>query len=258
MIIVLSPAKTLDYSSTNSIDDYSSPVFLQKSKDLIGELKKKKPNEIAKLMKLSDKLTSLNVDRYQIWKAQKKPSDNAKQSIYVFKGDVYQGLDVDSFAQKDISFAQKHLRILSGLYGILKPLDIIEPYRLEMGTKLQTKNGSDLYDFWGKDISKKIEKELNDMNSNLLINLASNEYYDSVQSLSNNINVVSPVFKDKGKDGKFKIISFYAKKARGLMARWIIKNKVKDFEELMKFNLDGYRYSKAESTATTPVFLRKL
>ena len=138
----------------------------------------------------------------------------------------------------------------------LKPLDIIEPYRLEMGTKLQTKNGSDLYDFWGKDISKKIEKELNDMNSNLLINLASNEYYDSVQSLSKDINVVSPVFKDKGKDGKFKIISFYAKKARGLMARWIIQNKVTDFEKLSEFDLDGYRFSKTESTLAKPVFLR--
>ena len=194
MIIVLSPAKTLDYSSSENISDFSSPEFLNKSKNLINELKKKNAKEISSLMKLSEKLTSLNLERYQNWKAQKKPSDNAKQSIYVFKGDVYQGLDVDSFAQKDISFAQKHLRILSGLYGILKPLDIIEPYRLEMGTKLQTKNGSDLYDFWGKDISKKIEKELNDMNSNLLINLASNEYYDSVQSLSNDINVVSPVF----------------------------------------------------------------
>ena len=256
MIIVLSPAKTLDYSSTNNIDDYSSPVFLQKSKDLIGELKKKKPNEIAKLMKLSDKLTSLNVDRYQTWKAQKKPSNNSKQSIYVFKGDVYQGLNVDSFAQKDISFAQKHLRILSGLYGILKPLDIIEPYRLEMGTKLQTKNGSDLYDFWGKDISKKIEKELNDMNSNLLINLASNEYYDSVQSLSNDINVVSPVFKDKGKDGKFKIISFYAKKARGYMASWLVKNKIKKEQDIHSFSEEGYSFSIEESSNGIPVFLR--
>ena len=165
MIIVLSPAKTLDYSSTNNIDDYSSPVFLQKSKDLIGELKKKKPNEIAKLMKLSDKLTSLNVDRYQTWKAQKKPSNNSRQSIYVFKGDVYQGLDIESFSKKDTDFAQKHLRILSGLYGILKPLDVIEPYRLEMGTKLKTNKGSDLYDFWGKHISKEIEKELNRMKS---------------------------------------------------------------------------------------------
>ena len=256
MIIVLSPAKTLDYSSSENISDFSSPEFLNKSKNLINELKKKNAKEISSLMKLSEKLTSLNLERYQNWKAQKKPSDNAKQSIYVFKGDVYQGLDVDSFAQKDISFAQKHLRILSGLYGILKPLDIIEPYRLEMGTKLQTKNGSDLYDFWGKDISKKIEKELNDMNSNLLINLASNEYYDSVQSLSNNINVVSPVFKDKGKDGKFKIISFYAKKARGYMASWLVKNKIKKERDIHSFSEEGYSFSIEESSNGVPVFLR--
>ena len=218
MIIVLSPAKTLDYTTQRNIDDFSSPVFLNKSKNLIGELKKKKSKEISSLMKLSDKLTSLNVERYQNWKGQIKPSDNAQQSIYVFKGDVYQGLDIDSFTKKDINFAQQHLRILSGLYGILKPLDIIEPYRLEMGTKLKTQNGDNLYDFWGNNIAKEIEKELKVLKSKTLINLASNEYYDSIQSLSEDINVISPVFKDQGKDGKFKIISFYAKKARGYMA----------------------------------------
>ena len=160
MIIVLSPAKTLDYSSSENISDFSSPEFLNKSKNLINELKKKNAKEISSLMKLSEKLTSLNLERYQNWKAQKKPSDNAKQSIYVFKGDVYQGLNVDSFAQKDISFAQKHLRILSGLYGILKPLDIIEPYRLEMGTKLKTNKGKNLYEFWGQEICNEIIKDL--------------------------------------------------------------------------------------------------
>ena len=256
MIIVLSPAKTLDYSSTNNIDDYSSPVFLQKSKDLIGELKKKKPNEIAKLMKLSDKLTSLNVDRYQTWKAQKKPSNNSRQSIYVFKGDVYQGLDIESFSKKDTDFAQKHLRILSGLYGILKPLDVIEPYRLEMGTKLKTNKGSDLYDFWGKHISKEIEKELNRMKSKTLINLASNEYYDSVQSLSEDIKVIAPIFKDKGKDGKYKIISFYAKKARGYMASWLIKNQINKEKDISSFSEEGYKFSIEDSQCGSPVFLR--
>ena len=255
MIIVLSPAKTLDYTTQRNIDDFSSPVFLNKSKNLIGELKKKKSKEISSLMKLSDKLTSLNVERYQNWKGQIKPSDNAQQSIYVFKGDVYQGLDIDSFTKKDINFAQKHLRILSGLYGILKPLDIIEPYRLEMGTKLKTKNGSDLY-FWGKNISKEIEKELSHMNSNLLVNLASNEYYDAVQSLTDNIKVVSPIFKDKGKDGKYKIISFYAKKARGYMASWLVKNKIKKEQELQEFSEEGYSFSIEESHNGSPVFLR--
>ena len=256
MIIILSPAKTLDYTTQRNIDDFSSPVFLNKSKNLIGELKKKKSKEISSLMKLSDKLTSLNVERYQNWKGQIKPSDNAQQSIYVFKGDVYQGLDIDSFTKKDINFAQKHLRILSGLYGILKPLDIIEPYRLEMGTKLKTKNGSDLYDFWGKNISKEIEKELSHMNSNLLVNLASNEYYDAVQSLTDDIKVVSPIFKDKGKDGKYKIISFYAKKARGYMASWLVKNQIKKEQELQSFSEEGYSFSIEESHSGSPVFLR--
>ena len=166
------------------------------------------------------------------------------------------GLQADTFNKKDITFAQKHLRILSGLYGILKPLDVIEPYRLEMGTKLKTNKGSDLYDFWGKHISKEIEKELNRMKSKTLINLASNEYYDSVQSLSNDINVVSPVFKDKGKDGKFKIISFYAKKARGYMASWLVKNKIKKEHELQSFSEEGYSFSIEESHSGSPVFLR--
>ena len=256
MIIVLSPAKTLDYSSANNIDDYSSPVFLQESKDLIDELKKKRPNEISKLMKLSDKLTTLNVDRYQKWKAQKKPSNNSRQSIYVFKGDVYQGLDIESFSKKDTDFAQKHLRILSGLYGILKPLDVIEPYRLEMGTKLKTNKGSDLYDFWGKNISKEIEKELNRMKSKTLINLASNEYYDSVQSLSEDIKVIAPIFKDKGKDGKYKIISFYAKKARGYMASWLIKNQINKEKDISSFSEEGYKFSIEDSQSGSPVFLR--
>lgn len=256
MIIVLSPAKTLDYTTQRNIDDFSSPVFLNKSKNLIGELKKKKSKEISSLMKLSDKLTSLNVERYQNWKGQIKPSDNAQQSIYVFKGDVYQGLDIDSFTKKDINFAQKHLRILSGLYGILKPLDIIEPYRLEMGTKLKTQNGDNLYDFWGNNISKEIEKELKILKSKTLINLASNEYYDSIQSLSEDINVISPVFKDQGKDGKFKIISFYAKKARGYMASWLIKNKINKNDDIKKFSEEGYKFSAQESTKDIPVFLR--
>ncbi len=256
MIIVLSPAKTLDYSPVNNKENYSTPVFLDKSKQLIDELKSKHPGEISSLMSLSDKLTNLNVDRYKIWKGQKKPSDNAKQSVFVFKGDVYQGLNVQEFSKKDIAFAQKHLRILSGLYGILKPLDIIEPYRLEMGTKLKTDGGKNLYEFWGNKISLNIEKELNILKSDNLINLASNEYYDAIQSLSEKVKVTSPIFKDKGKDGKYKIISFYAKKARGYMASWVIKNKIKDIGDLSSFSDHDYKYSLEESKEGSPVFLR--
>ena len=256
MIILLSPAKTLDYETPSINISHTTPNLLSNSKKLIKSLKGKKPEEISNLMNISDKLATLNSDRYKSWKGLKEKSNNSKQAIFVFKGDVYQGLDIDSFGKKDLEYSQNHLRLLSGLYGLLRPLDIIEPYRLEMGTKLQTKNGSDLYDFWGKDISKKIEKELNDMNSNLLINLASNEYYDSVQSLSNDINVVSPVFKDKGKDGKFKIISFYAKKARGYMASWLVKNKIKKEQDIHSFSEEGYSFSIEESSNGVPTFLR--
>ena len=256
MIIVLSPAKTLDYEFEAN-GKYSVPAFLGQSTKLIGQLKKKEPKDIASLMGLSDKLATLNYDRYQSWTASKKISSDSKPSMLVFKGDVYQGLQAEDLTDKDMDFAQKHVRILSGLYGILRPLDLMKPYRLEMGTKLETGQGKNLYEFWGNKVQKNVLEELKKQKSDLIINLASKEYFTVLGKLSDEINVVSPSFKDY-KNGKYKIISFYAKKARGLMARWIIKNKVKDFEELMKFNLDGYKYSKTESTATTPVFLRKL
>jgi cytoplasmic iron level regulating protein YaaA (DUF328/UPF0246 family) len=218
MIIVLSPAKTLDYEFESN-HEHSVPAFLNKSSKLIGELKEKEPKDIASLMGLSDKLALLNYDRYQSWSASKTVSKDSKPSMLVFKGDVYQGLQAEDLSKAEMKFAQKHIRILSGLYGILRPLDVMKPYRLEMGTKLETSEGKNLYEFWGN-------------------------------------NVVTPTFKDY-KNGKFKIISFYAKKARGMMARWIIENKITDFEKLSGFNVDGYKYSKAESTATTPVFLRK-
>ena len=255
MIIVLSPAKTLDYEfETNH--EHSVPAFLNKSSKLIGELKEKEPKDIASLMGLSDKLALLNYDRYQSWSAAKTVSKDSKQSMLVFKGDVYQGLQAEDLNKAEMKFAQKHLRILSGLYGILKPLDIIEPYRLEMGTKLRTKEGSDLYDFWGKDISEEIEKELKKMKSKTLINLASNEYYDSVKSLSNDVNVIAPIFKDKGKDGKYKIISFYAKKARGYMASWLVKNKINKEKDIASFSEEGYKFSIEDSQNNSPVFLR--
>ena len=208
-------------------------------------------------MGLSDKLASLNYDRYQSWTASKKASDDSKSSMLVFKGDVYQGLQAEDLTNRELDFAQKHIRILSGLYGILRPLDLMKPYRLEMGTKLETSEGKNLYEFWGNKIQKNVLEDLKKQKSDLLINLASKEYFSVLGKMPEDVNVVSPTFKDY-KNGKYKIISFYAKKARGLMARWIIQNKVKDFEDLANFNVDGYKYSKAESTATTPVFLRKL
>ena len=254
MLIVLSPAKTLDYS-VDPKSNHTAPQFLSQSSNLIKNLKDKEPKDIASLMGLSDKLATLNFDRYQSWKASKTVSNDSKPSMMVFKGDVYQGLDAESLNNKQIKFAQKHLRILSGLYGILRPMDVIKPYRLEMGTKLETSKGKNLYDFWGNSIQKNVLKDLESQKSDLLINLASKEYFNVLGKMPEYINVVSPVFKDY-KNGKHKIISFYAKKARGLMARWIIENNIKDFEKLSKFNIDGYYFSKAESTVTEPVFLR--
>ena len=254
MIILLSPAKTLDYDKLETNTLYTVPLLLEKSKILINDLKKKKPSEISKLMNISDKLSSLNSERYKSWKGLKEKSKNSKEAIFVFKGDVYQGLDIESFEKKDLEYSQNHLRLISGLYGLLKPLDIIEPYRLEMGTKLKTSKGKNLYEFWDKEISNQLVKDLESLKSNTIINLASNEYFNSVKVLEKTTNVISPVFKDFSKD-KYKIISFYAKKARGLMAAWILKNKIKK-EKIRDFNIDGYYYSKEDSSENSPVFLR--
>ena len=254
MLIVLSPAKTLDYS-IDPKSNHTAPQFLSQSSKLIKTLKEKEPKDIASLMGLSDKLASLNFDRYQSWKASKVVSNNTKPSMLVFKGDVYQGLDAENFNSNQLKFAQKHLRILSGLYGILRPMDVIKPYRLEMGTKLQTPKGKNLYEFWGNAIQENVLDDLGSQKSDLLINLASKEYFSVLGKMPDYVNVISPVFKDY-KNGKHKIISFYAKRARGLMAKWIIQQKVKDSEKLSDFNLDGYYYSEKESTSTEPVFLR--
>ena len=254
MLIVLSPAKTLDYS-IDPKSNHTAPQFLSQSSKLIKTLKEKEPKDIASLMGLSDKLASLNFDRYQSWKASKVVSNNTKPSMLVFKGDVYQGLDAENFNSNQLRFAQKHLRILSGLYGILRPMDVIKPYRLEMGTKLQTPKGKNLYEFWGSSIQDNVLDDLSSQKSDLLINLASKEYFSVLGKMPDYVNVISPVFKDY-KNGKHKIISFYAKRARGLMAKWIIQQKIKDFEKLSDFNLDGYYYSEKESTLTEPVFLR--
>ena len=255
MIILLSPAKTLDYETQINNVKYSIPSFLSKSKDIIKNLKDKKPDEISDLMKISEKLAVLNSDRYNSWKGLKKESPSSRQAIFVFKGDVYQGLNVQEFTKKDLDYTQDHLRLLSGLYGVLKPLDIIEPYRLEMGTKLKISETKNLYDFWSDDMANDILEDLKLIKSNTVINLASNEYFNSVKSLEKNTNLISPIFKDLSK-GKYKIISFYAKKARGLMAAWILKNKIKKEQDLTNFSIDGYYFSENDSSKNSPVFLR--
>ena len=255
MIILLSPAKTLDYETPVNDISYSIPSFLPKSKDLIKTLRDKDPEEISNLMKISEKLALLNTERYKSWKGLKKESSHSKQAIFVFKGDVYQGLNIEEFNKKDLIYSQNHLRLLSGLYGVLKPLDLIEPYRLEMGTKLEMPQSKNLYDFWQDDIAQQILDDLKALKSNTVINLASNEYFSSVKSLEKNTNLISPVFKDLSK-GKYKIISFYAKKARGLMTSWILKNKIKEEKDLANFNMDGYYFSEKDTSENSPVFLR--
>lgn len=255
MIILLSPAKTLDYETKIKGPSFSSPYFLSKSKNLIKNLKNKKPEEISNLMNISEKLALLNSDRYKSWKGSRKESLSSKQAIFVFKGDVYQGLNIEEFKKKDLDYCQNHLRLLSGLYGVLRPLDIIEPYRLEMGTKLKISNTKNLYEFWSDDIANQILKDLELIKSNTILNLASNEYFNSVKSLEKSANIISPAFKDLSK-GKYKIISFYAKKARGLMASWILRNKIQKEEDLINFNIGGYYFSETESSKNVPVFLR--
>ena len=256
MIIVISPAKTLDFDPIN-VGLSTSPSFLDESKVLISELQEKEPKDIASLMSLSDKLATLNYDRYQNWEGQRQLNSNTKQAMFVFQGDVYKGLEADTFNEEDIEFSQKHLRILSGLYGSLKPLDVVEPYRLEMGTKLLNPKGKNLYEFWGEKITDMIVNEISENGSDTLINLASEEYFKSLSNIRNKVNVISPIFKDY-KNGQFKIISFYAKKARGLMTKFIIQNQITDPKDLINFNLDGYKFFKSDSTYENPVFHRKL
>ena len=255
MLIVISPAKTLDYETPVTIKKHSQPQFAKRSEELIDVLLDYTPKRLSKLMSISDKLAQLNADRYEAWQP-KATKTNARQALLAFKGDVYQGVDAYSLNDTDFEFAQEHLRMLSGLYGALRPLDLMQPYRLEMGTKLKTDHGKDLYEFWGDDITLALNKQLTKCKSQTLLNLASNEYFNAVRPDVLKANIISPVFKDLGKNGQHKIISFYAKKARGTMSGWIIRKKITDPKKLTKFAEDGYRYDADSSTPNKPVFLR--
>ena len=254
MHIIISPAKTLDFDTPPKAKKHSQAEFLARSAKLIGELRKLAPQDISALMKVSDKIGQLNYDRFQSWK---RPftEKNAKQALLAFKGDVYTGLDAESFSQHDFNWAQKHLRILSGLYGLLKPLDLIQPYRLEMGTKFANKGGKNLYEFWGDTITNALNDELANDKKPVLINLASNEYFKAVQPKALNAEIITPAFKDF-KNGQYKMISFYAKKARGLMSAYIIKNRLQNPEDIKKFDTAGYYYSPEQSKGNNWVFLR--
>ncbi|MEL0169255.1 MAG: peroxide stress protein YaaA [Pseudomonadaceae bacterium] len=254
MLMVISPAKTLDYDTPPVIEQSTQPRFVEHSVELIEVLREKSPQDIAKLMSLSDKLASLNVARYGSWERESTPQ-NAKQALLAFKGDVYTGLNAEDFSADDFAFAQQHLRMLSGLYGLLRPLDLMQPYRLEMGTKLANPRGKDLYTFWGERISQWLNEDLAAQGDQVLVNLASQEYFGAVKPKALNARVIDTVFKDQ-KNGQYKIISFYAKKARGLMARYIIKERLQDPEGLKDFNLEGYRFDPASSSENQLVFLR--
>ncbi len=251
MILVISPAKTLDFDSKPVTDSYSQPRYLEQSALLIEELQKYSVTDIASLMKLSDKLAGLNFARFSSWQPP-FDMDNAKQAFLAFKGEVYTGLDADTLDEKGFEFAQQHLRILSGLYGVLKPLDLIQAYRLEMGTKLKNSRGKDLYQFWDSQLRESIEDELN---GDVLINLASNEYFKALQAKKLNARIITPIFKDF-KNGQYKIISFYAKKARGLMSRYIIVHQIAEPEQIKEFDSDGYQFSPKMSQGDDWVFIR--
>ena len=257
MQIVISPAKTLDFETAPNTQTHSDAQFLDRSQLLINNLSKKSVQEVAVLMKLSDKLAALNVARFGSW-LPPFDLDNAKQALLAFKGDVYTGIDAQSLDEADFVFIQQHLRILSGLYGLLKPLDLIQPYRLEMGTKLKLRNKENLYQFWGTSLTEQLNKNTlqNTGQEACLINLASNEYFKAVQPKQLKARLITPIFKDQ-KNGQYKIISFYAKKARGMMVRYIIDNRVSNSEQLKDFDYAGYYYSAEQSTANNWVFLRE-
>ena len=255
MLILVSPAKTLDFENPPGTELYSMPTLLDQSEQLIEVCRKLTPTDIATLMKVSDKIAGLNVARFSSWQKDFTP-ENAKQAVFAFRGDVYTGLDADTLSEVSLQKAQKQLRILSGLYGLLKPLDLMQAYRLEMGTRLANERGTNLYQFWGDVITDELNQTTAEQGCEFIVNLASNEYFKAVKPKKLNASLITPVFKDC-KNGQYKVISFFAKKARGMMVRYILDNNVESLERLTEFNIAGYYYSEKDSTANEPVFLRE-
>lgn len=256
MISIVSPAKSLDFDSKAPTANHTQAVFLDKSQKIVDELIGYTPNDISKLMNISNDLGILNADRYQKWT---RPFDlnNAKQAIFAFTGDVYKGLDAHSLSNEVLEYAQAHLKIISGLYGMLKPLDLIQPYRLEMGIKICIDDKRSLYEYWTSILTEELNKEINVTESKYLLNLASNEYSKSINLKDLNAEVITPVFKD-WKNGDYKIISFYAKRARGLMSRYILENQINDAEDLKGFQSDGYIFNEELSNSQSYMYTRRL
>ena len=254
MIAILSPAKTLDFETECQFGDFTVPSLIEDSKELIDQLKNYSVDELSNLMSLSSSLSDLNFKRYQNWTSDFN-LDNARQAILCFKGGVYQGLDVGTFSSDDLLYSQKYLRILSGLHGVLKPLDLIQPYRLEMGTKLNNKRGKNLYEFWDEKITDSLNHCITKNNAEYLLNLSSNEYFLSIQTKRINKRIIEVKFLDK-KNDIYKIISFFAKKARGSMASFVVKNKVKTIDQLKNFSGLGYSFDESQSSSQSLVFIR--
>ena len=256
MILILSPAKTLDFETPPTVADYSQPDFLDQSQLLIKKLRKLSSSALAELMHISEALAALNTQRYRDF-ALPFSLENAKQALLAFNGDVYEGFDASSLTADDLQFAQQHVRILSGLYGLLRPLDLMQAYRLEMGTHLPTTRGKDLYAFWGDRLVKALNTTLREAKDEVLVNLASDEYFRAVKSKALEFPVIQPVFEDWSK-GRYKVISFYAKRARGLMARFVVTERLTVSEGLKDFAGDGYAFYEAASDDARWVFRRRL
>ena len=254
MLYILSPAKKLDFETPATTAKHTSPLFTKEASELIAIMREKTPVQVSSLMSISDKLAALNVARYEAWNT-KHTNKNSKQAILAFNGNVYDGLNAPAFTEHQLDWAQQHLRILSGLYGVLRPLDWMQPYRLEMGTKLSNTKGKDLYAFWQNEISALLKKQITKEPVPVLINLASEEYFKVVDIQKLNTQIIQCVFEEY-KGGKYKIISVYAKRARGLMARYAIENQVDKPEKLKDFSAEGYVYNKAASTSERFVFRR--
>lgn len=255
MLIVISPAKTLDFDTSAPTDVFTQPQFLDDSKILIERLRELDPIQLGRLMSISNDLAELNHHRNMNWSTPFSRA-NAKQALLAFRGDVYVGLQADTFTQKDFEFAQKHVRILSGLYGLLRPLDLMQPYRLEMGTTLTNARGKNLYAFWNDKITAALNEELKNEKTPVLVNLASEEYFKAVHPKTLAARVVTPIFKERKGDA-YKVVSFFAKKARGAMSRYIIRNRLNDIAALKRFAEDGYAFNAALSTADEWVFTRE-
>ena len=254
MLLVLSPAKKLDYDSTVRTTLHTKPLFVEQASGLIDVLKKKSATQVAELMSLSDALARLNVERYGAWEPRFTRA-NSRQAVLAFNGDVYEGLQASTLSDEQLEWAQEHVAILSGLYGVLRPLDLMQPYRLEMGTRLATAHGQNLYDYWGSSIAQYLNKRLAKQADPVLLNLASEEYFKSVDLKTLKARVVQCVFQDQ-KNGAWKVISFYAKRARGLMARYVIDKRIDEPGALRHFKTDGYAYAAKESTPDRLVFRR--